>query len=1087
MTLARPDVPAVMIALATLMPVLCAAQQGLPNLIRDLDGGPARVSVDSTFPGYRPGVLSDGKWFAPGEDRDLGTGSPDTLGNSGNTWVSGTPPQEHWMRVDWESPVTLNEVAVWWTKEDWWPRTFRVEYLSDQSWVPLTGEPAWYRPTERCSTVAFPSREVRTIRVVQHAAGGPDRGFFAAQEVLAFHRPDAAPGLSGARPLTTEEAAQLAPTAFEPNLARLHELQPGAARALAYLDTGAQVDCPALTDGGQGAAALPAGVWACGVQWPIQHVLDGLEIHFTGGATPVTSAGLRAEYHDGSRWVEHTRPEDVIFRADGRKITVTFRPFATTALRVVGTDEASRELVGRTTELEIRRYIPDTPHTWPGHLIHRPGLEEEILASGVEPDFAVLASQALSMVPAHALLGLKDLTGEIGVAWDGALVTRQRRTRLAIGPHRAHLGQYRDTVTRLLIDGWRPGTITTGRIGDLELRQTAFVWYGEPERIRPTLFLRAEVTNLGGERFEDALSVRTEPGQVQGGALVREGRIVLTATADPEPGAGSGEMLLPLSIPPGGTVAIDFAQPHTVTVPAAEAGSYPALGFEDALAAFRDYWDELLAPAMVIDVPEERVNLMWRAVLTQIFINADGDIMPYGAAPSVYDGNLYGVEESFAMLALTYWGYFADAQRYMDATYLTPEFLKKVPVYKVYADRHQQYRNGLQPHYATTLYRFCRDRAWIDKHMELIRECAEWTMQQRRTTMQEENGERPLHWGLLPKWSYGGDISELQCYALYANLACWRGLRDTAWLLEQFGDAEAAHRYFAEAGEYREALDRAIAGNYRHDHEPPFLPLRLYASEPVGDDYYQLFAGVLLDLLPFEPGDEQERLITDYMEQDNLLFCGLPRFRRDVGAGGLDGLYGLGYVLSKLHQGLINEFLLGFYAYLAYNLERDTFASRETNLIYASDLHMRSAYKVPDMSDPIPCSSAVALHYLRHMLVTEEVGKAGMPTGSLRLLSGAPRTWLSEGRAIRLSGAQTQFGAMSLQVRSEVADGRIMATIEPPSRDPWSEIVLRLPHPEGRPIIGVSVNGAEWTQFDPAAQTVTLSPGAERFEVVARY
>ena len=67
-------------------------------------------------------------------------------------------------------------------------------------------------------------------------------------------------------------------------------------------------------------------------------------------------------------------------------------------------------------------------------------------------------------------------------------------------------------------------------------------------------------------------------------------------------------------------------------------------------------------------------------------------------------------------------------------------------------------------------------------------------------------------------------------------------------------------------------------------------------------------------------------LITDFMEQKNLTFCLLPRFRRDVGAGGLDALYGKGYILTVLQQDRVDEFLLGVYAYAALNLDRGTFA-----------------------------------------------------------------------------------------------------------------------------------------------------------------
>jgi len=577
------------------------------------------------------------------------------------------------------------------------------------------------------------------------------------------------------------------------------------------------------------------------------------------------------------------------------------------------------------------------------------------------------------------------------------------------------------------------------------------------------------------------------PFTQQNGCLVQGNALVLAASVRPVEAARPNALCFDLNLPPGHSARVDFVQPQGEAVPLADAEVYQAARFEAALQVFQDYWDEILAPGMSVALPEARLNRLYKAVLTQLFINADGDVMPYGSDPSVYSGNLYGVEEGFAMMALAFCGFSQDAQRYMDGTYLTPEFLVKVPEYQKYADRHQQYRNGLQPFYAVSAYRFSRDQAWIRKHLGLLRECAEWTIAQRRKTMVLENGPKPLHWGLLPKWSYGGDIAELQCYALYANFACWRGMYETAWLLRELGDAEAAARYFEEAADYRQALERAVEGNYRRDQQPPFLPLQLYATEPVGDDYDQLFAGCLLDLQPFDLDGRQVGYVTDYLEQANLTFCCLPRFRRDVGPGGLDGLYGLGYILTKLHQDKIDEFLLGFYGYLAFNLERDTFASRETNLIYASDLHIRSRYPVPDMSDPLPCSSAVALHFLRNLLVTEELEGPGRPSENLRVLFGAPRAWFREGRRIRFRDAPTHFGPMSCTVVSRASQGWIKARLTPPMRNPWQSLKLRLRHPQGKKIRQVTVNGQPWPEVDAARDLIILHPGEKVYEVVAAY
>jgi hypothetical protein len=264
--------------------------------------------------------------------------------------------------------------------------------------------------------------------------------------------------------------------------------------------------------------------------------------------------------------------------------------------------------------------------------------------------------------------------------------------------------------------------------------------------------------------------------------------------------------------------------------------------------------------------------------------------------------------------------------------------------------------------------------------------------------------------------------------------------------------------------------------------------LRLYADRPDEQmDYYQLFAGCILDLAPFEKGNRHYRWIADFLEGDNRMFCLLPRFRRDAGPGGLDALYGKGYLLSQLREDRVKEFLLGFYAYLAFNLDHETFASRETNVLYASDLHVRSAYHVPDMSDPVPCSSAVALELLRHMLVREERAGPEDGCGSLHLLSAAPRDWLRDGRKIRLSNWPTDFGPVSLEARSAAASGRIEFDLAGPHRNPCRAMKLRVRHPEARPMKSVTVDKMPWNDFDPHGEWISLPARKQPYRIAVGY
>jgi hypothetical protein len=216
------------------------------------------------------------------------------------------------------------------------------------------------------------------------------------------------------------------------------------------------------------------------------------------------------------------------------------------------------------------------------------------------------------------------------------------------------------------------------------------------------------------------------------------------------------------------------------------------------------------------------------------------------------------------------------------------------------------------------------------------------------------------------------------------------------------------------------------------------------------------------------------------------MFCHLPRYR-PAGPGMLDALYGKGYVLHLLHEGSVREFLLGFYAYLAFNLDHDTLVSRESNALYPSDLHQRASYPSAEITDPLPSASAVLLHFVRHMLVTEERAEAGTYSGNLLLLTGAPRAWLQDNQQLRIRQMPTQFGSVSLAIRSRVSQGRIEAHVVCPQRMPCKTIKLRLPHPEGRGLLSVQCNGEPWNDFDRQGEWIRLPGNGGTLHVEATY
>ncbi len=110
---------------------------------------------------------------------------------------------------------------------------------------------------------------------------------------------------------------------------------------------------------------------------------------------------------------------------------------------------------------------------------------------------------------------------------------------------------------------------------------------------------------------------------------------------------------------------------------------------------------------------------------------------------------------------------------------------------------------------------------------------------------------------------------------------------------------------------------------------------------------------------------------------------------------------------------------------------------------------------------------AAFLERFRNLLVMEE-GR------NLWLARATPRAWLEQGKKIRVKNAPTHFGLLDYEIVSDVDHGKIGATVKMPSRGAPQELLLRLRHPASAPIQGVTVNGTDWQDFDPAKEVVKL-------------
>jgi hypothetical protein len=135
---------------------------------------------------------------------------------------------------------------------------------------------------------------------------------------------------------------------------------------------------------------------------------------------------------------------------------------------------------------------------------------------------------------------------------------------------------------------------------------------------------------------------------------------------------------------------------------------------------------------------------------------------------------------------------------------------------------------------------------------------------------------------------------------------------------------------------------------------------------------------------------------------------------------------------------------------------------------------------------PNSAANAAFLRNLRTMLIYEEK-EDNVPNGTLRLCYGTPRRWLEDGKTISVSKFPTFFGEMGLEVRSEIAQGRITVRIEPPQRGGCKAIKLRLRHPDRAKLKKVYLNEKEHKDFSIKDETITFQPDKKTCLIQARY
>ena len=512
-----------------------------------------------------------------------------------------------------------------------------------------------------------------------------------------------------------------------------------------------------------------------------------------------------------------------------------------------------------------------------------------------------------------------------------------------------------------------------------------------------------------------------------------------------------------------------------------------AVGPSWALATER-YWQALLEPTMQIETPDPFLNNIIRASQVHCAIAARNQARGARIAPWIASAS-YGPLESeansiirgmdmlghgdFARRSLEYFLRQRDPAGFITTGYTlvgTGEFLWT-----------------LGEHYERT-----RDRQWLQRLAPDLVPICQWISRQRaRTKRLDAHGQKVPEYGLMPP-GVTADWNRF-AYRFFNDAQYCAGLEAAGRALADIGDPAAAG-ILEDARQYRADLARAY---HWTQSRTPVVPLADGTWVP-GDPALLNCFGRVEDFLPgedagrtwcysieagahhlaatgvLEPSLPEVAWITDWLEDAQFLRSGWPDYpeasnRQDgFDLGGFAKLQPYYCRIAEVYalRDEVKPFIRSYFNTIPSLLNAE-------NLSFCEHFHNYGAWNKTHETGWFLCQT-------RTMFVTEHGDK-------LWLAPFVPSRWLGHGLKVEVRYAPTRFGLVSYLLQSSVARRRIQATVQLPEKLAARNVILRLRHPEEKPILSVRVQGQPHADFDPRRETITLPPAAGTFVIEASY
>ncbi len=660
-------------------------------------------------------------------------------------------------------------------------------------------------------------------------------------------------------------------------------------------------------------------------------------------------------------------------------------------------------------------------------------------------------------------------------------------------------------VTRHLEGGWLPIPVATVDDGGLVYRRRAFVApVGDPPpggpawlREKAVCVAEYEIENTRAEAAPVSLQVSLSFGGQPGVAswqgrgertMVGQGdRIIAMAVLD----SGSPRLTLTDGSRASGMIPPQARWRMAVLVPAWEMKRNDEASLPDPVSLRRAtaaYWQAMLQDAMQVSVPDPLLNNILRASQVHCLMAARNEERGARVSPWI-SSDRYGPLESEAnsiIHGMGLWGHDDFALRGLDF------FSRRYNVAGFLTTGYTVVGTGWNLWTLAEHYRRTGDRAWLEASAPTVDRACQWLVRQRAKTEHLDAGSEKLPgYGLMPP-GVSADWNRY-AYRFFNDAHYAAGLRHAAEALQSIG-RPGADELVVNAARYREEILRAfrwtqarspvvmlgdgtwvpnhpgIVGYFGNvdDYTPGEDANRTWAGSVEIGSHYLAALGIM------DAQATEVDWMLDYLEDHQFLRTGMGDYpeeasRKDPfnlgGFAKVQPYYGRTPEIYAIRDE-VKPFIRTYFNAIP------SLVSRE-NLSFWEHFHNMGGWNKTHETGWFLAQS--------RLVFVQERGE------ELWLAPFATSAWLADGGVVEVRQAPTRFGRVSYRIASSVAAGRIEATIEPPQRTPPRQIVMRLRHPEGKPIKQVFVNGEPHERFDVKKETITLETNGEKIEVRAEY